>query len=76
MHLLDTFIIYKENTMIIACNNISNINFFELDNFTLIKSLPCKMKISLIQINSKEILIADGYHFNLIDIYNFNTKLI
>ena len=75
LHLLDTFIIYKENTMIIACNNISNINFFELDNFTLIKSLPCKMKISLIQINSKEILIADGYHFNLIDIYNFNTKL-
>ena len=74
-YLLDTFIIYKENTMIIAFNSISNMYFFELDNFTFIKSLPCKMKNSLIQINSREILIADGYHFNLIDINNFNIKL-
>ena len=32
-------------------------------------------KNSLIQINSKEILIADGYTIKLIDLNNFNIKL-
>ena len=75
-NLIDASIIYKENSKIIALNDGINIFFFELDNFNFINSLAyINMNNKLIQINSKEILIAYGYCFNIIDLNNFNIKL-
>ena len=75
-NLIDASIIYKENSKIIALNNGSTIYFFELDNFNFINNLAfTNMNTKLIQINSKEILIAYGYCFNIIDLNNFNIKL-
>ena len=75
--LFDVFIIQRENNEILALNNDENIHFLELNDFKFIKSLTFRymQKNSLIQINSKEILIADGYTLKLIDLNNFNIKL-
>ena len=75
--LVDAFIINKENTEIIAINNKSCINFFELPKFNLIKTLSVRYmtKNSLIQINKNEILLSDGYNFKIIELDNFFSKL-
>jgi len=70
--LVDAFIINKENIEIIAINNKSSINFYELPNLNLIKYMN---KNSLIQINQNEILINDGYNFKIIELDNFIPKL-
>jgi hypothetical protein len=77
LNLLDIYIIQIDNNEILAMHNNSNIHFIELKDFKFIKSLLMKYmtKNSLIQINSKEILIADGYTIKLIDLNNFNIKL-
>ena len=73
----DIFYIQKENIEMICLNDKSNIYFFELENFKYIKSNPLKYmnKNSLIQINPKEILIGDGYNFQIITLDFFNIKL-
>ena len=75
----DIFYIQKENIEMICLNDKSNIYYFELENFKYIKSNPLKYmnKNSLIQINPKEILIGDGYNFQIItlDFFNFKLKL-
>ena len=77
LNLLDIYIIQIDNNEILAMHNNSNIHFIELKDFKFIKSLLMKYmtKNSLIQTNSKEILIADGYTIKLIDLNNFNIKL-
>ena len=67
----------SEIVEMIAVNDNSNIYFFELENFKFIKSIPLKFidKNNLIQINSKEILIGDGYNFHIIILNFLNTKL-
>ena len=77
LNLLDVFIFQKENIEYISLYNNSNIHFLELAPFKLIKSLSVKYmtKNSMIQINSNELLIADGYNIKLIDINNFSIKL-
>ena len=73
----DIFYIQKENIEMICLNDKSNIYYFELENFKYIKSNPLKYmnKNSLIQINPKEILIGDGYNFQIITLDFFNIKL-
>ena len=73
----DIFYIQKENIEMICLNDKSNIYFFDLENFKYIKSNPLKYmnKNSLIQINPKEILIGDGYNFQIITLDFFNIKL-
>ena len=73
----DIFYIQKENIEMISLNDKSNIYYFELENFKYIKSNPLKYmnKNSLIQINPKEILIGDGYNFQIITLDFFNIKL-
>ena len=75
----DIFYIQKENIEMICLNDKSNIYYFELENFKYIKSNPLKYmnKNSFIQINPKEILIGDGYNFQIItlDFFNFKLKL-
>lgn len=76
-NLLDASIIQKEKNDILVIYDNSNINFFELENLKFIKSLSVKYmgKNSLIQINSNELLIADGYSIKIIDINNLDFKL-
>ena len=73
----DIFYIQKENIEMICLNDKSNIYYFELENFKYIKSNPLKYmnKNSLMQINPKEILIGDGYNFQIITLDFFNIKL-
>ena len=73
----DIFYIQKGGVEMICLNNNSNIYYFELQNFKFIKSISIKFmnKNNLLQINSKEILIGDGYNFQIIDLDFFNTKL-
>ena len=73
----DIFVFESEIVEMIAVNDNSNIYFFELENFRFIKSIPLKFidKNNLIQINSKEILIGDGYNFHIIILNFLNTKL-
>ena len=73
----DIFVFDRENTEMIAVNDNSNIYFFELENFKFIKSILLKFidKNNLIHINSKEILIGDGYNFHIIILSFLNTKL-
>ena len=77
LNLLDVYIIKRENNEILAMYNNSKIHFLKLNDFKFIKSLSLKYltKNSLIQINSKEILIADGFTIKLIDLINFDIKL-
>lgn len=71
------FVFESENIEMVAANDNSNIYFFELENFKFIKSIQVKfMDINnLIQINSKEILIGDGFNFHVINLDFLNTKL-
>ena len=73
----DIFYIQRGGVEMICLNNNSNIFYYELQNFKFIKSISIKFmnKNNLLQINSKEILIGDGYNFQIIDLDFFNTKL-